>query len=109
MANQKINPYAYYQVAQAADANLKRLAAEILVLLDKKTQEGVQQALAMRPALTEAEGQTSQAWSTYRDWCHIDSYGTVAPGRTTINRAEFDRCSPNGKSAFLQSGGRIVD
>jgi len=116
----------YYDAALAADANVKRILAEMDAAFTDGTDEGKEKALSLRPALDEAQKKAEEAnrlYASMRDASltndSASSLFTLPPdpaandqkddGPKVINRAAFDAMSVSDRQKYIGAGGRIVD
>lgn len=114
----------YYDAVNAADAEVQRVASEIDALFRDGTDESKAQALAMRPALDEAQAKHAEAVQMYEAMQRAnrpnDAAKNFVPVSNTqpdpdgnqpsvIKRAEYDRLSLVDRAKFIRSGGRVED
>jgi ElaB/YqjD/DUF883 family membrane-anchored ribosome-binding protein len=120
------NLKSFYDAALAADADVKRILAEMDSLFSSGTDEGKQNALALRPALEEAKAKAESANQLYvsvRDASLTSDNAAAlfsappdpgeasdrAAGKNVKTLAEFNAMSPSDRLAFSKSGGRLID
>lgn len=117
----------YYDAALAADAEVKRILGEMDASFNNGTDEGKQNALALRPALDEAKSKAEQSNLLYvsmRDASLVnDKLGALFslpadPGANNdqhgsdarvMNRAAFAALDANARMNFMKGGGKLVD
>jgi hypothetical protein len=115
----------YYDAVNAADAEVQRIAAELDALFRLGTDEATAQALALRPALGDAQAKHAEAMSLYEAMQKANrpndiakNFVPVSPAAaeaangeqpSTIKRAEYDRMSLVERAKFVRSGGKIED
>lgn len=116
----------YYDAALAADAEVKRILAEMDTAFNDGTEDGKRKALELRPALDKAQKQAEDANELYismRDASLVNDntaalFSTVAdpakesdqakPDRETMSLAEYNAMSPRDRLAFAKRGGRLI-
>lgn len=111
-----------YDAALAADAEVNRIMTDMITAFDKGTEEGKQEALALRPTLDEAKVKAEEANSLYvvmRDTAATaDGAARMfvpVPGVVPVkNDKEMTRevyfaMEPANQMAFIKGGGKIVD
>ena len=113
----------YYDSAQTADAEVKRILGEMDAAFHAENQaEGETQALALRPALDAARAKAEAANQLYISMRDASSAsGSVArnfvpvPGAETnqapkkLQRAEFQALNSTERMAFIKAGGVVTD
>lgn len=117
----------YLDAAIAADNEVKRVLTEMDTLFNNGTDEGKEQALALRPALDKAKANAESAnllYTSMRDASIVnDNLGALFsspadPGANSdkhpsdakvMNRAAFAALDPNARMNFMKSGGKLVD
>ena len=115
----------YFDAVNAAEAEVQRIANEIDTLFREGTDEGTAKALALRPALDEAQSKHAEAVSLYnamqlanrpndvaRNFVPItDTSPDQAVGNqpTVIRRQDYDGMSLVERAKFIRSGGRLED
>jgi len=120
----------YLDAAQAADAEKKRILAEMDAAFNEGTPEGKEKALSLRPALDEATAKADQAnqlYASMRDASlvtdNMASFFTVPPDPAvpslnqsdesgkpkTMALPEFKALTPRERLAFAKSGGKLTD
>jgi len=116
----------YYDAALAADADVKRILAEMDAAFNDGTPEGKEKALSLRPALDVAQTKAKEAnqlYASMRDASLINdsmaSLFTVPPDLAqqdqkddspkVINRAGLTALSPVARIAFFRAGGKVVE
>jgi len=113
-----------YDRAQAAIEKVRSIAAQIDSLLGSGNEEDVTQALALEPALDEAQTAAESATALYDK---LTASGKFAENKASlfvpaspeaakqsgdtkqVTRAEFARMNPVDQAAFTRSGGVITD
>jgi len=117
----------YYDSALAADAEVKRILAEMDVAFTDGTEEGKEKALSLRPALDEAQKKAEEAnklYASMRDASLVNdsaaSLFTTPPdpaatttanekGSPVMKRVEFDALSPARRMKHMKAGGIVED
>jgi len=117
----------YYDAALAADAEVKRILAEMDTAFNDGTPEGKKKALDLRPALDEAQTKTkdaNQLYASMRDASLVNdnmaALFTTPPDTAredqkddespkVINRAGLKALSPFAQIVFFRAGGKVVD
>jgi hypothetical protein len=118
----------YYDAALAADAEVKRILAEMDAAFNDGTPEGKEKALSLRPALDEAQKKAKDAnelYASMRDASLVnDSMAalfTTPPDPATsdqkddskspkvMKRSDFQALSPKDRLAFAKADGRLED
>ena len=115
----------YFDAVNAAEADVQRIANELDELFREGTDESKTKALALRPALDEAQNKHAEAISLYEAMQMANRPNDVArnfvPVSTTtpdpaedsqptvIKRQEYDRLSLVDRDRFVHSGGAIED
>ncbi len=115
----------YFDAVNAAEAEVQRVAAEIDTLFREGTDESKVKALALRPALDEAQSKQAEAASLYEAMQKANRPNDVAknfvpasattPGPaegsqpTVIKRQAYDALSHVERAKFIQSGGTVED
>jgi hypothetical protein len=117
----------YYDAALAADAEVKRVLAEMDTAFNDGTAEGKEKALSLRPALDEAQTKAKAANELYvsvRDTTLTNNDAaalfTTPPDAgaqptqpeeapKTLKLAEFQALTPAERLAFAKSGGTLED
>lgn len=115
----------YYDAVNAAEAEVQRIAAELDALFRLGTDEATAQALALRPALDDAQEKHAGAVGLYDAMQKANRPNDVAknfvPVSTTttepaegsqptvIKRQEYDRMSLMDRARYIRSGGRLED
>lgn len=115
----------YYDAALGADAEVKRILAEMDAAFNDGTEEGKRKALDLRPALDKAQKQAEDANELYismRDASLVND-NTAAlfsapadpakdsdqkPDRETMSLAEYNAMSPRDRLSFAKRGGRLI-
>lgn len=116
----------YYDAALGADAEVKRILAEMDAAFNDGTEDGKRKALELRPALDMAQKQAEDANELYismRDASLVNDntaalFSTPAdpakgsdqakPDRETMSLAEYNAMSPRDRLAFAKRGGRLI-
>jgi hypothetical protein len=117
----------YLDAAIAADSEVKRILTEMDTLFNNGTDEGKEQALALRPALEKAKSNAESAnmlYTSVRDASIVnDKIGALFsspadPGANSdqtgsnakvMNRAAFAALDASARMNFMKSGGKLVD
>ena len=115
----------YFDAVNAADAEVQRIANEIDVLFREGTDESKIKALALRPALDEAQSKHAEAVSLYETMQKANRPNDVAknfvpvsntisePGEGSqpaiIKRQEYDRLNLIDRARYIRSGGTVED
>ncbi len=114
----------YYDALNEADAEVQRIANEVDRLFREGTDEGKSEALALRPALDEAQGKLAEATALYetmqranrpndaaKNFVPVSNTAAEAAGSqpSVIKRADYDRLSLQERGSFIRSGGSIED
>jgi ElaB/YqjD/DUF883 family membrane-anchored ribosome-binding protein len=115
----------YFDAVNAAEAEVQRIASELDALFREGTDESKVKALALRPALDEAQSKHAEAVSLYESMQKANRPNDVAknfvPVSTTqpdqaentqptvIKRADYDRLSLVDRAKFIRSGGTVED
>lgn len=118
----------YYDAALSADAEVKRILAEMDAAFNDGTEDGKRKALELRPALDTAQKQAEDANELYismRDASLVNDNTAAlfsAPAdpaensdkkgepsdRVTMSLAEYNAMSPRDRLAFAKRGGRLI-
>jgi len=116
----------YYDAALAADAEVKRILAEMDAAFNDGTPEGKEKALSLRPALDVAQQKAKEAnelYASMRDASLVNdsmaSLFTTPPDPATDHQtdaspkvmklSEFRALPPKDRLAFSKAGGKIED
>lgn len=113
----------YFDAVNAAEADVQRVANDIDTLFRDGTDESKVKALALRPALEEAQSKHAEAVSLYEAMQIANRPNDVAknfvPVSTSetaegtqpsvIKREDYDRMSLVDRSNFIHSGGILKD
>jgi ElaB/YqjD/DUF883 family membrane-anchored ribosome-binding protein len=115
----------YFDAVNTAEAEVQRVAHEIDELFNQGTDEARAQALALRPALDEAQNKHAEAVTLYESMQKAnrpnDAAKNFVPVSTTsteeaennqpstIKRQEYNRLSLVERAQFVRSGGTIED
>ncbi|HEY6073180.1 MAG TPA: hypothetical protein VIV15_07255 [Anaerolineales bacterium] len=119
----------YLDAAQAADAEKKRILAEMDAAFNEGTPEGKEKALSLRPALDEATAKAEEAnrlYTSMRDASleqnNLGALFTVPPDPAipsnqsnadgtpkSMTRAEYNALHPRERLAYAKSGGELTD
>jgi hypothetical protein len=115
----------YYDAVLAAEADVQRVANEIDTNFRDGTEEGKAKALALRPALDEAQNKLTEATNFYeamknttrpndvvKNFVPVSNTSTEeAPGSqtTVIKRQDYDKLDLVNRAKFVKSGGKIED
>lgn len=121
---QNLKPY--LDAAVAADAEVKRILAEMDTAFNDGTEEGKKKALDLRPALEEAKTKAEQSNALYvsmRDASLVQDNAAAlftspadpaqeddqAAQAKVMKRADFKALSPEDRLAFSKAGGSLTD
>lgn len=115
----------YFDAVNTAEAEVQRVAAELDAHFREGTEESKVNALALRPALDEAQAKHAEAVSLYEAMQKANRPNDIAknfvPVSTTstepaegsqptvIKRAAYDQMSLVDRAKFIRSGGRLED
>lgn len=115
----------YYDAVNTANAEVQRVAGEIDALFREGSDESKAKALAMRPALDEAQSKLAEAEKFYESMQLANrpndvlknfvpvSNTTTDPAEgsqpSTIKRQAYDALSLVDRARFVKSGGKIED
>jgi ElaB/YqjD/DUF883 family membrane-anchored ribosome-binding protein len=114
----------YFDAVNTANAEVQRIAAEIDVLFREGSEESKVKALALRPALDEAQKKLAEAESFYesmqtatrpndiaKNFVPIADPDPEAEGSqpTVIKRQDYDQMSLVDRAKFVKSGGTVTD
>lgn len=113
----------YFDAVNAAEADVQRIAHELDELFIAGTEESMAQALAMRPALDEAQKQHADAVALYESMQLANRPNDIAKNfvpvstaaeaegsqPTVIKRQDYDRMSLVDRDRFVKSGGKLED
>jgi hypothetical protein len=114
----------YFDAAQAANAEVLRIANDIDAAFTLGTAEGIEQAMGMRASLEGAQTKATEAEAMYQAMKNAAESGergqaarfvpvnesakTTAEGKK-ITRAEYEALDYQARHDFAVSGGTIVD
>lgn len=117
-----VNLKPYYDAAFAADAEVKRIMAEMDAAFNEGTEEGKTKALELRPKLDEAKkkaGEANQLYISMRDAAsesERSASGNFVSGQAdaddkgkVMKRADFNKLSPKERMKFVRADGRLED
>jgi len=116
-----INLKPMYDAAQAASSEVLRIASEIEAAFALGTDEGRQQAMALKSTLDDAEAKAAAANGMYESMVKAASTGAAAakfvptnaaekaPEKKVITRAEYEALDYQARHEFFKSGGTVVD
>ncbi len=115
----------YFDAVNTAEAEVQRIAHELDALFCEGTEESKIKALALRPALDEAQNKHAEAVSLYEAMQTANRPNDVAKNfipvsitppdqaegnqPTVIKRQEYDRLSLMDRARFIRSGGTLED
>lgn len=115
----------YFDAVNAAKDEEQRVANEIDTLFQEGTDEGKVKALALRPALEDAQNKLAEATKLYETMQLANRPNDVAKNfipisntqpddeeanqPTIIKRQEYEALSQFEKGKFIKSGGRMED
>lgn len=113
-----------YDLVNARSQKVKELALEIDAKLGQGSDEAIQEALDLRPALEEAEQKLNEAQELYQQlqnsakkaddvaalFVPVSEEAAKAAGESkTMNRQAFDALSPVEKVEFMKNGGQVTE
>lgn len=117
-----LNLKPYFDAAQAANAEVLRVANAIEGAFGQGTEEGTQEAMGMRQELDDAQAKAEAAGKLYESMKAASSTGDAAAkfvpvsteqaatGKKTITRAEYENMShPDRYNFLMKDGGMVVD
>lgn len=114
----------YFDAVNAAEAEVQRVAHELDELFRQGTEESKIDALALRPALDEAQNKHAEAISLYEAMQKANRPNDVAKNfipvsqtnpeaennqPTAIKRQDYEQLSLVDRARFIRSGGTIED
>lgn len=115
----------YFDAVNAAEAEVQRVASEIDALFREGSEESKTKALALRPALDEAQNKHAEAMTLYEAMQKANRPNDVAKNfvpvsqtkadeaeghqPSKIKRQEYERMSLNDRAKFIRSGGTLED
>ena len=115
----------YFDAVNAAEAEVQRVANELNALFCEGTDESQAQAVALRPALDEAQSKHADAVALYEAMQKANRPNDIARNfipvsssspdpddvnqPTVIKRAEYDKLTLVDRAKFVRSGGSIED
>jgi len=115
----------YFDAVNAAEAKVQEVAKQLDDLFRQGTDESMAQALALRPALDEAQKKHEEAIVLYEQMQKANRPNDIAknfvPVSTTqtesaegnqptvIKRQEYDRMTLQDRAEFIRSGGTLED
>jgi hypothetical protein len=111
----------FYDAAQAASSEVLRVAGEIEAAFKLGTDEGMQQAMALKSTLDDAEAKASQANELYQSMVKAASTGAAAAkfvpvssatqtqDKKVITRADYENLDFQARHKFFEDGGSVVD
>lgn len=114
----------YFDAVNAADAEVQKIAAKIDEYFRDGSEESKLEALALRPALDDAQNKHAEAISLYESMQKANRPNDIAKNfipvseaatetvdnqPTEIKRADYDRLSLQNRAKFIRSGGTITD
>ena len=121
------NLKSFYDAALAADAEVKRILANMEAYFNDGTEDGKTKALELRPALDEAKIKAEQANTLYisvRDASLVNDSAAAlftspadpaaqhdqgGDSDKVMNRAAFRSLSPAAQMEFSKAGGTLVE
>lgn len=112
-----------YDAAQAADAKVNGIMAEMLEAFNDGTEEGKQKALDLRPTLEEAKAEAKTANDLYvsmrdahgdmdasaRKFLPVSNADTEQDAKKVITRADYEALDYQARHEFFKNGGSVVD
>jgi hypothetical protein len=115
----------YHDAVLAADAEVQRVANDIDVLFQGETDESKTQALALRPALDEAQSKADEAMKLYESLkksAQPSNLADFVPASQTpidpetpqeplgtLKLNEFQAMTPAARLKFAKGGGKVED
>lgn len=114
----------YFDAIVAADAEVQKIANEIDEKFREGTDESKLEALALRPALDEAQSKHAEAISLYEAMQKVNRPNDIAKNfvpvaetpepeegsqPSLIKREAYDRLSLVDRANFIRSGGTVED
>lgn len=115
----------YFDAVNKADADVQKIANEIDLKFNEGTDESKLQALALRPALDDAQNKHSEAVALYESMQKTNRPNDIAKNfipvsstpaedavdtqPTVIKRDAYERMSLNDRAKFIRSGGTVED
>lgn len=115
----------YFDAVNAAESEVQRIAGEIDAHFQEGTDESREQALALRPALDEAQNKHAEAVALYESMQLANRPNDIAKNfvpvsntpiedeadtqPTVINRQAYDAMSGRDRALFVKSGGTVQD
>lgn len=116
-----INLKPFYDAAQAASAEVLRVASEIEAAFTLGTEEGTQQAMGLKSTLDDAEAKATAAQELYQSMSKAASTGSSAAKfvpvssaepaqeKKVITRADYEALDYEARHEFFKNGGMVVD
>lgn len=114
----------YFDAVNAAEADVQRVASELDALFREGTEESKVKALALRPALDEAQAKHAEAVELYeamqkanrpndiaRNFVPVSNTQPEAENNqpTVIKRQEYERMNLLERARYIRSGGTLED
>lgn len=115
----------YFDAVNAAEAEVQRVANEIDTLFREGTDESQASAVALRPALDEAQSKHDDAVAMYEAMQKANRPNDIAKNfipvsdqspdpdaaqqPTVIKRAEYEKLNLVDRAKFIRSGGSVED
>lgn len=115
----------YFDAVVAADAEVQKIANEIDMKFREGTEESKLDALALRPALDDAQNKHAEAVSLYESMQKTTRPNDIAKNfipvsetkaedavdvqPTVIKRDAYERMSLQDRANFIRSGGTLED
>jgi ElaB/YqjD/DUF883 family membrane-anchored ribosome-binding protein len=115
----------YFDAVNAAEAEVQRIANELDTLFRQETPESKVKAIALRPALDEAQAKHAEAVSLYESMQKANRPNDVARNfvpvstpspddadgsqPTVIKRQAYNQLSLVDRAKFIRSGGALED
>lgn len=115
----------YFDAVNAAEAEVQRVASELNTLFCEGTDESQVKAVALRPALDEAQSKHADAVALYEAMQKANrpndiakNFIPVSPSSsdpdavnqpTVIKRADYDKLSLVDRAKFVRSRGTVED
>lgn len=116
-----INLKPFYDAAQAAGTEVLRIANEIEIAFALGTEEGKQQAMALKSTLDDTEAKAQAANELYQSMRKAASTGEAAAKFVPVNSAEkpeekkvitraaYEALDYEARYNFFKDGGTVVD
>lgn len=113
----------YFDRAKADSDEVTRLQSELDAKFNEGTDEGIQAAIDMQPALEAATKKAQESNKLYLSMRDAANKGSAAPlfvnsdeggdedeeDKKVMSLADFNALSPKDRLAFANNGGQLVD